>query len=106
MKFHCLFRALLAGVLALAGTAQAADSLTLLNVSYDPTRELWRDINASFIAQYDKDKGVTLVIKQSHGGSSSQARSVIGRLEAAVVALASFIETDAIAHRGLIPGDW
>jgi sulfate transport system substrate-binding protein len=93
-------------VLALAGTAQAADSLTLLNVSYDPTRELWRDINASFIAQYQKDKGVTLVIKQSHGGSSSQARSVIDGLEADVVTLASFIDTDAIAQRGLITGDW
>jgi sulfate/thiosulfate-binding protein len=106
MKFHCLFRAVLAGVLALAGTAQAADSLTLLNVSYDPTRELWRDINASFIAQYQKEKGVTLVIKQSHGGSSSQARSVIDGLEADVVTLASFIDTDAIAQRGLITGDW
>jgi sulfate/thiosulfate-binding protein len=106
MKFHCLFRAVLAGVLALAGTAQAADSLTLLNVSYDPTRELWRDVNASFIAQYQKDKGVTLVIKQSHGGSSSQARSVIDGLEADVVTLASFIDTDAIAQRGLITGDW
>lgn len=106
MKIHSLSRAVLAGVLAMAGTAQAADSLTLLNVSYDPTRELWRDINASFIAQYQKDKGVTLVIKQSHGGSSSQARSVIDGLEADVVTLASFIDTDAIAQRGLITGDW
>jgi sulfate/thiosulfate-binding protein len=106
MKIHSLSRAVLAGLLALAGTAQAADSLTLLNVSYDPTRELWRDINASFIAQYQKDKGVTLVIKQSHGGSSSQARSVIDGLEADVVTLASFIDTDAIAQRGLITGDW
>jgi sulfate/thiosulfate-binding protein len=105
-KLHCLSRAVLAGVLALAGTAQAADPLTLLNVSYDPTRELWRDINASFIAQYQKEKGVTLVIKQSHGGSSSQARSVIDGLEADVVTLASFIDTDAIAQRGLITGDW
>jgi sulfate/thiosulfate-binding protein len=106
MKIHLLSRAVLAGVLAMAGTAQAADSLTLLNVSYDSTRELWRDINASFIAQYQKDKGVTLVIKQSHGGSSSQARSVIDGLEADVVTLASFIDTDAIAQRGLITGDW
>jgi len=106
MKVHSLSRAVLAGLLALAGTAQAADSLILLNVSYDPTRELWRDINASFIAQYQKDKGVTLVIKQSHGGSSSQARSVIDGLEADVVTLASFIDTDAIAQRGLITGDW
>ncbi len=106
MTIHSRSRAVLAGVLALAGTAHAADSLTLLNVSYDPTRELWRDINASFIAQYQKDKGVTLVIKQSHGGSSSQARSVIDGLEADVVTLASFIDTDAIAQRGLITGDW
>jgi sulfate transport system substrate-binding protein len=106
MKIHLLPRAVLAGVMALAGTAQAADPLTLLNVSYDPTRELWRDINASFIAQYQKEKGVTLVIKQSHGGSSSQARSVIDGLEADVVTLASFIDTDAIAQRGLITGDW
>jgi sulfate transport system substrate-binding protein len=106
MKSHLRSRAVLAGVLALAGTAYAADPLTLLNVSYDPTRELWRDINASFIAQYQKDKGVTLVIKQSHGGSSSQARSVIDGLEADVVTLASFIDTDAIAQRGLITGDW
>jgi sulfate transport system substrate-binding protein len=106
MKTSLLRRALLASLLALAGTARAADSLTLLNVSYDPTRELWRDINASFIAQYQKDKGVTLVIKQSHGGSSSQARSVIDGLEADVVTLASFIDTDAIAQRGLITGDW
>jgi sulfate transport system substrate-binding protein len=106
MKTHLLSRAVLAGVLAMAGTARAADPLTLLNVSYDPTRELWRDINASFIAQYQKEKGVTIVIKQSHGGSSSQARSVIDGLEADVVTLASFIDTDAIAQRGLITGDW
>jgi sulfate/thiosulfate-binding protein len=106
MKTHLLSRAVLAGVLAMAGTARAADPLTLLNVSYDPTRELWRDINASFIAQYQKEKSVTIVIKQSHGGSSSQARSVIDGLEADVVTLASFIDTDAIAQRGLITGDW
>ena len=65
-----------------------------------------RDLNASFIAQYQKDKGVTVAIKQSHGGSSSQARAVIDGLEADVVTLASYIDTDAIAQRGLITGDW
>src|SRR6266850_4202833 len=106
MKTRLFHSAVLAGLLAVAGTVHAADSLELLNVSYDPTRELWRDLNASFIAQYQKDKGVTLSIKQSHGGSSSQARSVIDGLEADVVTLASYIDTDAIAQRGLITGDW
>jgi sulfate transport system substrate-binding protein len=97
--------AILAGVLALAGAASAA-SVELLNVSYDPTRELWRDLNSNFIAQYQKEKGVAVSIKQSHGGSSAQARAVIDGLEADVVTLASYIDTDAIAQRGLITGDW
>ncbi|HYU41815.1 MAG TPA: sulfate ABC transporter substrate-binding protein [Vicinamibacteria bacterium] len=104
MRIHFLTRAVLATLLA-AGGAQAA-SVELLNVSYDPTRELWRDLNASFIAQYQKEKGVAVSIKQSHGGSSSQARAVIDGLEADVVTLASYIDTDAIAQRGLITGDW
>jgi sulfate/thiosulfate-binding protein len=104
MRLHFPIRAILAAVLA-AGTAQAA-SVELLNVSYDPTRELWRDLNASFTAQYQKEKGVAVSVKQSHGGSSSQARSVIDGLEADVVTLASYIDTDAIAQRGLITGDW
>ena len=105
MKTALLPFAILAGVLALAGTASTA-SVELLNVSYDPTRELWRELNASFIAQYQKEKGVTVSIKQSHGGSSAQARAVIDGLEADVVTLASYIDTDAIAQRGLITGDW
>jgi sulfate/thiosulfate transport system substrate-binding protein len=96
--------AIVAGVIALgAGTAEP---LELLNVSYDPTRELWRDINQHFIAQYKKDTGGDLTIKQSHGGSSTQARAVIDGLEADVVTIASVIDTDAIAQRGLITGDW
>jgi sulfate transport system substrate-binding protein len=98
--------ALIAGVLALAAGAGAAESVELLNVSYDPTRELWRDLNAAFTAQYQKEKGVTVTVKQSHGGSSAQARGVIEGLEADVVTLASYIDTDAIAQRGLITGDW
>src|SRR5687767_3970610 len=104
MRLHFPIRAILAALLA-AGTSQAA-SVELLNVSYDPTRELWRDLNASFTAQYQKEKGVAVSVKQSHGGSSSQARSVIDGLEADVVTLASYIDTDAIAQRGLITGDW
>jgi sulfate transport system substrate-binding protein len=97
---------LLGGLLAAAAAAPVARSQELLNVSYDPTRELWREINARFIAQYAREKGVTLQIKQSHGGSSTQARAVIDGLEADVVTLASVIDTDAIAQRGLITGDW
>ena len=105
MKPHRLYGAVLVGLLAMAGSARAA-SLELLNVSYDPTRELWRDINEHFIPTYAKEKGVTLAIKQSHGGSSTQARAVIDGLEADVVTIASVIDTDAIAQRGLITGDW
>src|SRR5437762_216759 len=102
-----LFRpaAVLAAVVALALPGRAAP-VELLNVSYDPTRELWRDLNASFAAQYLKDKGVAVTIKQSHGGSSAQARAVIEGLEADVVTLASYIDTNAIAQRGLIAGGW
>jgi sulfate/thiosulfate transport system substrate-binding protein len=106
MKKSLLSVAVAAGLLAGGVPSHGADGTELLNVSYDPTRELWRDLNGSFIAQYQKDKGVTLTIKQSHGGSSSQARSVIDGLEADVVTLASYIDTEAIASRGLITGDW
>ena len=93
-------------VAGLLGPARAAGPAELLNVSYDPTRELWRDLNAAFTAQYQKEKGVAVTVKQSHGGSSAQARAVIEGLEADVVTLASYIDTDAIAQRGLITGDW
>jgi sulfate/thiosulfate transport system substrate-binding protein len=106
MKTPMLYGAVLAGLLTVTSGASAAGSLELLNVSYDPTRELWRDINSNFIPVYQKEKGITLSIKQSHGGSSTQARSVIDGLEADVVTIASVIDTDAIAQRGLITGDW
>jgi sulfate transport system substrate-binding protein len=78
----------------------------LLNVSYDPTRELWRDLNAKFIERYEKAAGTSLTIKQSHGGSSTQARSVIDGLEADVVTLALWSDTDAIRKKGLIKEGW
>jgi sulfate transport system substrate-binding protein len=81
-------------------------SLELLNVSYDPTRELWREINGAFIPAYERDAGVRLAINQSHGGSSTQARAVIDGLEADVVTLALWSDTDAIAKRGLIEPGW
>jgi sulfate transport system substrate-binding protein len=92
--------------IACVAVASAQSTVQLLNVSYDPTRELWREINSNFIPLYEKEKGVKLTINQSHGGSSTQARSVIDGLEADVVTIASIIDTDAISQRGLIKKDW
>jgi sulfate/thiosulfate transport system substrate-binding protein len=88
-----------------AGSAFAAD-VTLLNVSYDPTRELYVDFNKAFAAAYQKETGKSVEIKQSHGGSGSQARSVIDGLQADVVTLALAYDIDAIAAKGLIAADW
>jgi sulfate/thiosulfate transport system substrate-binding protein len=89
----------------LASSAFAAD-ITLLNVSYDPTRELYAEFNKAFVAAYQKDTGKSIEVKQSHGGSGSQARSVIDGLQADVVTLALAYDIDAIANKGLIPSDW
>ncbi|MCA0404544.1 MAG: sulfate ABC transporter substrate-binding protein [Proteobacteria bacterium] len=89
---------------ALALPAQAAN-VSLLNVSYDPTRELYSDVNAAF-GKILKAKGDTLSVRQSHGGSGKQARSVIDGLDADVVTLALAYDIDAIAERGLIAKDW
>src|ERR1700742_3118814 len=88
-----------------AGSAYAAD-FSLLNVSYDPTRELYADFNKAFAAAYQKETGKTVEIKQSHGGSGSQARAVIDGLQADVVTLALAYDIDAIAAKGLIAADW
>jgi sulfate/thiosulfate transport system substrate-binding protein len=86
--------------------ASAPKELELLNVSYDPTRELWRDLNEKFVAKYEQETGTKLTIKQSHGGSSTQARAVIDGLEADVVTLATYVDTDAISKKGQIKPDW
>src|ERR1700755_2416326 len=88
-----------------AGSAFAAD-FSLLNVSYDPTRELYVDFNKAFAAAYQKDTGRSVEIKQSHGGSGSQARAVIDGLQDGVVTLALAYDVDAIAGKGLISADW
>src|ERR1700743_2192307 len=84
-----------------------AKDVTLLNVSYDPTRELYQDFNRAF-AKYWKDKtGDAVVINQSHGGSGKQARAVIDGLQADVVTLALAYDIDAIADKArLLPADW
>jgi sulfate transport system substrate-binding protein len=88
-----------------AGSATAAD-LTLLNVSYDPTRELYADFNKAFAAAYQKETGKSVEIRQSHGGSGAQARAVIDGLQADVVTLALAYDIDAIAAKGLTGADW
>jgi sulfate transport system substrate-binding protein len=92
--------------LALVGPASAKD-VELLNVSYDPTRELYQDVNQAFAAQWKQQTGQTLTVRASHGGSGKQARSVIDGLEADVVTLALAADIDAIATNGkLLPGNW
>jgi sulfate/thiosulfate transport system substrate-binding protein len=91
--------------LLLAGSAYAAD-VSLLNVSYDPTRELYADFNKAFAAAYQKETGKSVEIKQSHGGSGSQARAVIDGLQADVVTLALAYDIDAVAAKGLTDAGW
>jgi len=91
----------------LAAGCGARAQTELLNVSYDPTRELYREINAAFIADYKARSGAQLRIRQSHGGSGSQARSVIDGLNADVVTLALAGDIDAIAERSKkLPANW
>lgn len=86
---------------------KAADKIELLNVSYDPTRELYREFNVAFAAAWKEKTGQTVVVQQSHGGAGKQARAVIDGLEADVVTLALAYDIDAIAEKsGLIPADW
>jgi sulfate/thiosulfate-binding protein len=91
--------------LAAALPARAAD-VTLLNVSYDPTRELYQDVNKAFAERWKAKTGAGVTIQQSHGGSGKQARSVIDGLEADVVTLALAGDIEAVAGAGLITGDW
>jgi sulfate transport system substrate-binding protein len=90
---------------ATALPAVAAD-ITLLNVSYDPTRELYQDFNSAFAAHWQKKTGDKVTVRQSHGGSGKQGRSVIDGLEADVVTLALAYDIDAIAEKGLIKPGW
>ena len=100
------FSLISAAVVGASSSALAAD-YTLLNVSYDPTRELYQDVNAKFIKQWEaKNPGDKLTIRQSHGGSGKQARSVIDGLEADVVTLALGYDIDAIAEKGLLSKDY
>ncbi|MFZ6733239.1 sulfate ABC transporter substrate-binding protein [Undibacterium sp. Ji42W] len=89
----------------LSSVAVAAD-VSLLNVSYDPTRELYQEVNQAFAKQWKTKTGDNVTIKQSHGGSGKQARAVIDGLDADVVTLALAYDTDALAEKGLLDKAW
>lgn len=101
-------RILLAGMAILwLGAAQAAQGeVTLLNVSYDVTRELYKDINPAFIEYWTKTTGEKVTVEQSHGGSSKQALAVANGLEADVVTMNQATDIDLLASSGLVPADW
>ena len=101
-----VLRSLLLGAALAAGPAAAQD-VELLNVSYDPPREFYAEVNRAFAAQWKQQTGQTLTVRASHGGSGKQARSVIDGLEADVVTLALAADIDAIATNGkLLPANW
>jgi sulfate/thiosulfate transport system substrate-binding protein len=97
---------LILALLSLLRVSEAHAQRTLLNVSYDPTRELYQNFNAAFAKYWKTKSGESVSIKQSHGGSGAQARAVIDGLEADVVTLALAPDTDAIAAKSLIHADW
>jgi sulfate transport system substrate-binding protein len=104
---HLAAAALLTLASGLASTAAQAKDITLLNVSYDPTRELYQDYNKAFAAYWKGKTGDVVTVKQSHGGSGKQARSVIDGLEADVVTLALAYDIDELGEKAkLIPADW
>lgn len=96
----------LAATIALSLTGTAKADTALLNVSYDPTRELYADVNKAFSARWKNEHDETLTVRQSHGGSGSQARSVIEGLDADVVTLALAYDVDAIADAGRLAKNW
>jgi len=99
--------AVLAGSIALTALPSFAQSVTLLNVSYDPTRELYVEFNRAFAQHWKAKTGQDVAVKQSHGGSGKQARSIIDGLDADVATLALAGDTDALhANGGWIPKDW
>ncbi|MDR0260868.1 MAG: extracellular solute-binding protein, partial [Comamonas sp.] len=99
--------ALAPAVFSGAAHAQAPAPVTLLNVSYDPTRELYNQYNQAFAKHWKDTTGQTVTIKQSHGGSGKQARAIIDGIEADVATLALAGDIDALNKHGqLVPADW
>lgn len=88
------------------GCGTNSNQVDLLNVSYDPTRELWKDLNKAFAKDFEARTGKSVVVHQSHGGSSTQARAVIDGLQADVVTLALWPDTDALRRKNLLGEQW
>jgi len=105
-RFNRLLTGLAVGTLLSAAVSVAHADVTLLNVSYDPTRELYQEFNAAFAKQWKAKSNETVTINQSHGGSGKQARAVIDGLEADVVTLALGYDVSALSEAKLIPADW
>jgi len=102
-----LLRSLILAAFASASVAAPAAPVTLLNVSYDVAREFYKDYDAAFIAHWKQAGGEAIVVNQSHGGSSKQARSVLDGLDADVVTMNQATDIDVLADRGqLLPADW
>src|SRR5947199_5504846 len=98
---------IISAVILVLTSADLAQNVTLLNVSYDPTRELYQDYNVAFAKYWKGKTGQNVTIQQSHAGSSKQARAVIDGLEADVVTLALAYDIDAISRSAnLLPFDW
>jgi len=106
MQFQKTRRALIALALGAALGGQALADVSLLNVSYDPTRELYQEYNAAFSKYWKGKTGETISVKASHGGSGKQARAVLDGLDADVVTLALAYDIDEIAEAGLLNKDW
>lgn len=104
MLFRKYLLLLITAILALSMSPVYA--VTLLNVSYDPTRELYQEVNSEFTRYWGEKAGEPVTIQQSHGGSGKQARAVIDGLQADVVTLALAYDIDAIAKKDLLPADW
>lgn len=106
MVLKKLSRSLILASLVLLGHPLAAKGVTLLNASYDPTREFYQEFNEAFIRYWQKKTGQTVEIQQSHGGSGKQARSIIDGLSVDVVTLALAHDIDSLAKVGLLPENW
>lgn len=89
-----------------ATSAKPGEPIKLLNVSYDPTRELWKDLNQAFLAEYQKSSSQTVTIDQSHGGSASQARAINDGMQADVATLSIWTDTDSLRKNGLLKEHW
>lgn len=106
MQINTIRRSLIALALGAALGGNALADVSLLNVSYDPTRELYQDYNAAFAKHWKAKTGETVSIKAAHGGSAKQARAVIDGLDGDVVTLALAADIDAVANANLLPKDW